>query len=98
MPVECICKIQLGSTVVYTIGLRSDLDGDAGVGDRTVTPGFFLGFTRLDSQVLNMRCVGGRYRPQVDIVRTVVGDNSLGLGEHDKCAEGERIADHGHGR
>lgn len=89
-----VSEVDFVFAVVDAIRLRRDLDGNTRVGDGAVTPWFFVAATRLYGNIFGMRRADLWDRPDVDVMRTVVGDDSLSLSKSHEGAKGEAAARH----
>lgn len=87
-------KVDLVATLVDTVWLGRNLDGDARSDCSATAPGFFVVATRLYRKADDLRRAGLGYRPDVDIVRAAVRDDGLGLRKGHERTQGENAARH----
>jgi hypothetical protein len=80
--IDSVPKVDLISVLVDAVGERRDLESNARVRCRAVTPTFFVSATGLDGEAVGVgRADDLWYRPDVDVVWTVVSDDGLGEGQ-----------------
>jgi hypothetical protein len=96
--IDRVGEVDLVRTSVDAVVLSRNLERDSGILGRSIAPTFLVPATGQDRYVVGGCRANARHRPDVDRVRTLVGDDGFGAGESHEGAQGENAVSHDGGR